>query len=313
MKFLLKTFFIVITTAVLVACDDNDDTSSSTEPTQNITEIAAGSANLTTLVTALQAAGLDTVLADENRTFTVFAPTDEAFNELGATTINDLLADIPTLTDILLYHVITDAEVDANAAIAAVGTKVNMGNMEDIAVSLSGNDLYVNRSEVTENNIFATNGVIHIVDKVLLPLADAPAPTNNIVETAIAAGNFTTLVTALQTAGLDTTLSDANSQFTVFAPTDDAFALLGQQAINDLLADVPTLTNVLLKHVVAGSVDSVTAFTLNGTDVTTLNPQTVALDIIDGELFVDDSRVTTFDINTTNGIIHVIDAVIPLD
>ncbi|MEJ2322599.1 MAG: fasciclin domain-containing protein, partial [Gammaproteobacteria bacterium] len=121
----------------------------------------------------------------------------------------------------------------------------------------------------------------------------------------------------LQTAGLDDTLDDPSGDFTVFAPTDAAFqALLADLGITDadLLAS-PDLTKILLKHVVAGSVDSITAFTLNGADVPTLNPdgETVKLEIDSGELTVDAAEVEEFDILATNGIVHVIDAVITLD
>ena len=128
----------------------------------------------------------------------------------------------------------------------------------------------------------------------------------------------TSLVThVLQAAGLDTTLNDASGDFTVFAPTDAAFtALLTDLGISaaDLLAS-PDLSKILLKHVVSGSVDSVTAFTLNGADVMTLNPdgETVEIEIDSGQFTVDGAQVTTFDIVATNGIIHVIDAVITLD
>lgn len=284
-----------------------------TVPTANIVDTAVAAGNFTTLVTALQATGLDTVLADPNTDFTVFAPTDDAFAKLGTDTINALLADTDTLSDILLYHVVSGTEIDSTAAIAAAGTKVNMANTDDVAVTLSASNLYVNLSVVTVTDIVTTNGIIHVIDTVLSPPADNPTPTNNIVETAIAAGDFTTLVAALQATGLDATLADAGSEFTVFAPTDDAFALLGTDTINALLADTDTLSAILLKHVVSGAVDSVTALSLRGEDIATVNPETVRFDIIDGEFFVNDSQVTTFDIETTNGIIHVIDAVIQLE
>jgi uncharacterized surface protein with fasciclin (FAS1) repeats len=276
----------------------------------NIAEVATAAGTFTSLLNALVATGLDSVLTDADDKFTVFAPTDAAFTELGD--ISGLTTD--ELRDILLYHVIVGREVNSSAATAIAGNTVEMGNADQIALSLSGMDLFANLSEVETPDVDASNGIIHIIDKVLLPPADVvAAPTDNIVETAIAAGNFTTLVTALQATGLDTTLADESADFTVFAPTDAAFALLGTDTINALLADTTTLSSILLKHVVNGSVDSLTAFTLNGSEVATVNTETVAIDIIDGDLFVDDSKVTTFDIQTSNGIIHVIDAVIMLD
>jgi uncharacterized surface protein with fasciclin (FAS1) repeats len=156
-----------------------------------------------------------------------------------------------------------------------------------------------------------------VIDTVLLPPEEAATPTQTITQIAEASADFTVLALALQTAGLDATLNDATSDFTVFAPTDAAFtALLTTLGITaaELLAD-PNLTDILLKHVVSGSVDSVTAFTLNGADVPTLNTngETVEFEIDSGAFTVDGAQVTTFDIAATNGIIHVIDAVITLD
>jgi len=138
-----------------------------------------------------------------------------------------------------------------------------------------------------------------------------------ITQIAQSSADFTILVLALQAAGLEDTLNDPSGDFTVFAPTNAAFtALLGTLGISagDLLAS-PNLSKILLKHVLAGSVDSVTAFTLYGADVPTLNPdgETVELAIAPGQFTVDGAQVTTFDVGATNGVIHIIDAVITLD
>ncbi|MCG8613736.1 MAG: fasciclin domain-containing protein [Pseudomonadales bacterium] len=161
----------------------------------------------------------------------------------------------------------------------------------------------------------ASNGIIHVIDTVLLPPAEISAPNQNIVEIAVTDGNFTKLVAGLQATGLDTTLTDATAEFTVFAPTDAAFdALQTDLGLSDAeLLALPNLADILTKHVVAGAVDSVTAFTLNGVDVTTVNGETVAVAIDSGEFSVDDAKVTAFDIRATNGIIHVIDTVILTD
>ncbi len=283
-------------------------------PPMSVVEVAQEAGSFTTLIAALEATGLDEVLDNDDGSFTVFAPTDDAFAELGQDTIDALLADTDTLSDILLYHVISGSEVMANAAINIAQSDdafVEMANTDNVGLSLSGDDLLVNLSTVTTPNVMADNGVIHIVDKVLIPPAEMGTPTDNIVETAVAAGNFTTLVTALQAAGLDATLANEAETFTVFAPTDAAFALIPDETLTALLADVPALTNVLLQHVISGSaVDAVTAFTLNGTSVDTAAMEDVTIEIVDGVLEVQGSAVSTFDIYTTNGVIHVIDAVI---
>jgi len=281
--------------------------------------VAATNGSFDTLVLALQTAGLDSVLADPSGKFTVFAPTDAAFAAYLADTgitAGQLLAS-PDLADILLYHVISGAEVNAAAAIAIAGNAVEMGNSDNLALSLSGADLFANLSQVSTPNVDASNGIIHVIDTVLTPPADATDPTMTITQIAQSSADFTILVLALQAAGLEDTLNDPSGDFTVFAPTNAAFtALLGTLGISagDLLAS-PNLSKILLKHVLAGSVDSVTAFTLNGADVPTLNPdgETVELAIAPGQFTVDGAQVTTFDVGATNGVIHIIDAVITLD
>ncbi|MDX2486668.1 MAG: fasciclin domain-containing protein [Gammaproteobacteria bacterium] len=295
--------------AVLVPTED--DATSGT-----ITNVADTNGNFSILVTALQTANLDTVLADASGKFTVFAPTDAAFQayltEAGISAA-DLLAS-PNLSDILLYHVISGAEVNAAAATAIAGNTVEMGNSDNMALSLSGSELFANLSGISDPNVDASNGIIHVIDTVLLPPVEAATPTQTITQIAEASTDFTILALALQTAGLDATLNAAGD-FTVFAPTDAAFtALLTNLGISagDLLAN-PDLSDILLKHVVSGSVDSVTAFTLNGADVPTLNGETVNFAIDSDKFTVDGAQVTTFDIPATNGVIHVIDAVITLD
>jgi uncharacterized surface protein with fasciclin (FAS1) repeats len=299
--------------AVLIPTED--DATSGT-----IADVATANGSFTTLVAALQTAGLDTVLADASGKFTVFAPTDDAFAALLADlgiSAAELLAS-PDLSDILLYHVISGVEVNAAAATAIAGNTVEMGNGDNMALSLSNTELFANLSGISGPNVDASNGIIHVIDTVLLPPADAAAPTLNIVETALGNPDFSTLVAALSaTSDLVATLSDPNGDFTVFAPTDAAFNALEASnpgIIATLLATPDgALRDILLKHVVAGSVDSVTAFTLNGTEVPTVNGETVEIEIDSGVFTVDGAQVTTFDIVTTNGVIHVIDAVITLD
>ena len=133
----------------------------------------------------------------------------------------------------------------------------------------------------------------------------------NIVEVAVANGSFTTLVAAVEAAGLTETLADPTATFTVFAPTDDAFALLGDDTVNDLLADPDALANVLLYHVIADQeVPAEVALTLDGSDVEMANGDTVSITVTNAGLLVNDSMVTLTDVDASNGIIHVIDAVL---
>lgn len=278
----------------------------------DIVQTALAAGNFNTLAAALEATGLLPVLSDPERTFTVFAPTDDAFAALGQDTIDALLADPDTLRDILLYHVLADTSVDAATAISLDGQTTETANGDDIALSVQDGNLFINMSQVTQADIQTSNGIIHVIDRVLMPPADVDADSLvSIVDTAVNAGSFTTLVAALQATGLDAVLADENQTFTVFAPTDEAFAKLGDDTIAALLADPDQLTSILLYHVIAGqAVDSTTAISLAGSDVGTANGATVAVSIDDGNLFINESLVTAVDVAATNGVIHVIDTVL---
>ena len=279
-------------------------------PLPSIAEIAAGDENFSTLVTALDAAGLVGTLAGDGN-FTVFAPTNAAFDALGES-LNDVLADSDLLTSVLLYHVV-DGKVMSPDALALAGSEVETLSGDKIALSLEGESLYINDAMVTAVDIEASNGVIHVIDAVLLPPADEMSQDmgeemGSIVDIAVSDERFSTLVTALQQAGLVETLA-GEGDFTVFAPTDDAFAALGSD-LDAVLADNDLLTQVLLYHVLGASVMSETALTLDGQEVETLSGDTFAVSVRDGNLYINDSMVVIADLEASNGVIHVIDAVL---
>ena len=185
-----------------------------------------------------------------------------------------------------------------------------MANEAKLAITVRGDALYLNESLVIDTDIEASNGVIHVIDAVLTPTTIAE-PEGSIVDLALASPDLTTLVTALQATDLVGALADEDALFTVFAPTDDAFAALGDDAIAALLADTEALTNVLLYHVIGeAAVDSIDATALDGQMVTMLNEADVTIDVRDGELYINASKVIIKDIPATNGIIHVIDMVL---
>lgn len=320
MKSITKVLMPLLLVLSVASCsdDDNDDVIVvvTPVPTSNtIVDTAVSNGNFTTLVAALQATGLDATLADTTQTFTVFAPTDAAFALLGQSTIDALLADTDTLSDILTYHVISGS-VPASDAIASAGLKVEMVNGDSVGLSLNGDTLFVNTASVTATDIVTDNGIIHVIDAVLLPPTEMGTPTANIVDTAVAAGSFTTLVSVLQATGLDAVLADESTMFTVFAPTDAAFALIDPATIQLLLDNPEVLKSILLQHVVSGAaVDSVTAYTLNGGNATTASGAEIAIGI-NAEtdmLTFGGVNVSSTDIYTTNGVIHVIDAVVVAD
>ena len=265
----------------------------------SIVDIAVGDGRFTTLVTALQAAELVETLSGDGP-FTVFAPTDDAFNKLPEGTIEALLADIPALTDILLYHVVS-GEVLAEDVVMLEEAETLLG--ENVEIMVEGEAVKINDAQVIITDILADNGVIHVIDTVLLP----PEPLGTIVDIAVEDGRFTTLVTALQAAELVETLS-GDGPFTVFAPTDDAFNKLPDGTTEALLADIPALTDILLYHVVEGEVLAEDVILLE--EAETLLEEKVEI-MLDGDhVFINDSQVIITDILADNGVIHVIDTVL---
>ncbi|MEM6982808.1 MAG: fasciclin domain-containing protein, partial [Pseudomonadota bacterium] len=283
MNKVFKLGAIILPLLLIQGCSSDDDNNAPVtvdpQPAVSVFDAAQDSGEFTTLVAALEATGLDETLDDLTNSYTVFAPTDDAFALLGEETINNLLADPDTLSSILTYHVIS-GRVDAQAAIGLAGSTVETVNGQSIALSLNGESLLVNTSTVTMTDIKTDNGIIHVIDAVLTPktVSETP-PTNNIVETAQQAGNFSTLLAALDAAGLTSALADTSKEFTVFAPTDAAFEAIGSGFLNTLLANPTVLADVLKQHVLVGSVDSVTAMSLNGQSAETLLGNTLPIAI----------------------------------
>jgi uncharacterized surface protein with fasciclin (FAS1) repeats len=299
-----KTLVVASAVGVLAAC------SSGSDDKDNIVEIAQNDPRFSILVEAVTAADLAGTLSGDGP-FTVFAPTNDAFAallaELGVTK-DQLLANKPLLTQVLTYHVLSGAVTKAQVPAGKAITTVQGGIFKIDAV---GSDLVItdgrNRtSKITATDIEAKNGVIHVIDKVILP-AD-----KNIVETALGLPDFSILVEAVVAADLQGALS-GNGPFTVFAPTNAAFAaLLAELGVtkDQLLANKPLLTQVLTYHVVGARV--LKADVPVGAPVTTLQGQTFT---VTPALAIQDQRgrsanIVATDVLTSNGVIHVIDKVI---
>lgn len=265
-------------------------------PPKSIAEIAVEDGRFNTLVAALGAADLAETLAGEG-SFTVFAPTDEAFAKLPAGTVDALLKDIPQLSQILLYHVV---EGDVTAADVVELERAKSLQGKAIRIKVEGDQVMVNDAQVILTDIFASNGVIHVIDSVILPPKD-------IVETAIADGRFTTLVAAVEAAGLVETLQ-GEGPFTVFAPTDEAFKRLPAGTVEGLLNQPEQLKDILLYHVVSGEV--MAAEVVDLTSAETAQGEAVTIKVEDGKVFINEAQVIITDILTANGVIHVIDSVL---
>ena len=315
LKGLLALTVLALIVATLVACSDDTaneeemvvETYTTTEAVQaeeeskTIVDIAVEDGRFTTLVAALQAADLDTVLSEDGP-FTVFAPTDDAFAKLPEGTVESLLETIPELKNILLYHVVS-GNVLAADVVSLESAETLQG--QNISISVTGDVVKINDSQVIITDIQGSNGTIHVIDTVLLPEAEEESKT--IVDIAVEDGRFTTLVAALQAADLDTVLSE-DGPFTVFAPTDDAFAKLPEGTVESLLETIPELKNILLYHVVSGNVLAADVVSLESAE--TLQGQNISISVTGDVVKINDSQVIITDIQGTNGTIHVIDTVL---
>lgn len=338
MKIILKnikmlTVFMLV--FGLTSCSDDD-----TNPPTSTTVVDVAVANgFTSLAAALQATNLVTTLQGQGP-FTVFAPTNDAFTDLLNATGLDLAnlstAEEELVRQILLNHVIIGSELDAAAVTSSAPSYVNTGadgvgntnlslfyNLNGSTVQLNGGNTPNTPAgaNVTATNVEADNGVIHVIDKVLA------LPT--VVDMALANPEFSSLVASLTTAGqpdfvatLSTDNGTSPAPFTVFAPNNAAFqALLDTNMMWNSPADIPTatLTAVLEHHVLAGN--NVQSGDLNQsgtTSPTTLQGQTIDItlpgtngniaDVVDGA--GNDAGIIAVDVQTTNGVIHVVNAVL---
>ena len=274
---------------------------------QDIVEIASGNEDFSILVAALQEAELVETLKGTGP-FTVFAPTDAAFaallSELGVSA--SYLLNHPQLAEILTYHVVAGKVMSTDLTDGMTPATVNG---ETITIDLDGG-VKVNSSNVTTADVEASNGVIHIIDKVLIPSDFELYPT--VVDIAVNNSGFSTLVAALTKANLVATLQGAGP-FTVFAPTDAAFvALLAELGVSaEYLLNHPQLSEILTYHVVAGKVLS--SDLTDGMTPETVNGEMITVDL-DGGVKINNANVTAADLEAGNGVVHVIDKVlIPAD
>lgn len=296
--------FSVLLLAFVTGCGGGDDHPG------NVVQVAQSDSRFSILVEAVQAAGLTDTLTAPGP-YTVFAPTNDAFSallgELGVTK-DQLLANKPLLTAVLKYHVVAgqvpSSAVPLGKAINPVGG--GFFKIDKVGTGLVITDGRNRTSKIVQADIAASNGVIHAIDKVLLP-AD-----KTIVQTGIANPDFSILVEAVTAAGLVDALN-APGPYTVFAPTNAAFAsLLTELGVTkaQLLANTALLTKVLTYHVVPGLVLKVDV-PIN-TPIKTVEGETLT---VGPTLAITDQRgrqsnIVATDVLASNGVIHVLDKVI---
>lgn len=309
----LSKFLVIFSIAIFaVSCGDDDEPTTSGDPT--IAELASDTDNLSILVAALDRADLVSTLNGDGP-FTVFAPTNEAFENFLATNGFNSLEDIPVdvLSSVLLNHVVsgsvsssqlTTGYIETAATEATSGNNINMYVNTTNGVTLNGT------SQVTQADIAADNGIVHVVNEVIgLP---------SVVTFATADNTFSTLVAALTRSDLTTdfvsVLSGAGP-FTVFAPTNDAFtALVGELGISGL-GDIDTGTlDAVLKYHVVGGVNVLSTMLSDDMDVETLANVGFSIDLDNGAEIVDNRgrriSIIVTDVQASNGVIHAVDRVI---
>jgi uncharacterized surface protein with fasciclin (FAS1) repeats len=292
-----KTLVAAASLLLIAACGDDDPSPKS------LVDVARDNGSFNTLTAALEAAGLETTLAGDGP-FTVFAPTDEAFDRLPSGVVAALLNDTATLSKILTYHV---APVRAEAATVVTLDEVTTVEGQDVAIAVHGSTVVLNGTvQVLQTDVLADNGIIHVIDSVLLP-PDLDFP-GNIVEAVSAYPIFDTLVDAVVAASLAGALASDNSGdgFTLFAPTNAAFDGLGVDLSTLATTD---LANVLRYHVVGDTVESSAVVGLSSAP--TLEGSDIAIAVSGGAVSLNGiATVTRVDLRANNGVVHVIDAVL---
>ena len=270
---------------------------------KNIVETAVAAGSFKTLAAALGAADLADTLQGKGP-FTVFAPTDAAFAKLPKGTVETLLKpeNKGKLQDILKYHVVA-GEVDLSGALKVGKAPTLQG--DTVAIGFADGKVRVNKANLISADLRTSNGVIHVIDSVLLP----PEPKNDIASVAKKAGSFNTLLAAVDAAGLTGVLT-GKDKVTVLAPTDNAFKALPKGTVEALLKpeNKGKLTEILTLHVIKGSVTAGTA--LNVGNAKSVSKGALKFEVNNGKFQVNGATIVKTDIKCDNGIIHVIDAVL---
>ena len=266
----------------------------------NLVQLLERDGRFTTLLTALDIAGLKSAPQGASP-LTLFAPTDDAFAALPPGTVDALVQDIPTLQKVLLYHVLGSRASSVQLLYSGQASTLE-GNI--VTAKLRWPSVLINDSGVINPDVNTPNGVIHTINKVLLP-PDMSMKT--VGEVLAEDGRFTTLLAALQATGLDTALAEAEP-FTIFAPTDEAFARLPAGTVQFLLANPDALKNILLYHVASGDLN--TAELAAQRNISTLQDASARIYSAFGRTYVNNAFIQTGNIDASNGIVHAISRVL---
>ncbi len=284
-------------------CNDDDDDDMTPAPTQDIVELAQSSSSLSTLVDAVIAADLTSTLQGTGP-FTVFAPTNEAFSNLPEGVLQTLLDNPDVLAEVLQYHVVNGKVLSTDLSTGSVSPLLS-GTSIDVVVS--GGSVTLNGSAtVITADVEATNGVVHIVDEVILP-EGFELPKDNIVEIASATESLSTLVTALSLFPDLVDALSADGTYTVFAPTNEAFegllSAIGQSSLDDIPESV--VRTILEYHVIASAAILSTDLS-DGQTATAFSEEEISIAVNDDGVFISNAKVLTADVEASNGIVHIV-------
>ena len=269
--------------------------------TTTVVDVIVNSDDHTLLEAAVGAADLIGALSGEGP-FTVFAPTDAAITALVTAleiTADDLLA-MEDLGDILTYHVLAGTVLSTDLAPTQT---VTMLNGDEATVTSMDGTVMINDATVTMADISTDNGVVHVIDAVILP----PVETTTVADIIAGSDDHFVLNAVLDSTGLDETLA-GEGPFTVFAPTDAAFDAIDPFVLLDLLTDNDALAEILTYHVAGGTVLSTDLS--DGQTITTVNGADVTVSVMDGTVMINDATVIVADLVADNGVVHVIDVVL---
>ncbi len=305
-KLLKSTMMVAMAVAMLTfaGCKDDDDPQPGTG--NDIMDVARATPVLSTLVTAIETAGLSSTLKGDGP-FTVFAPTNAAFDNLPDGVLDDLLANPDILAQVLQYHVVAGKVMSADVSTGSVPTLLSGASIDVVVdgTQITLNDL----SNVIGADVDASNGVVHLIDEVLIP-PTIELPKDNIVEIAQATPELSSLVTILTKFPDLVTALSSDGTYTVFAPTNDAFAALltaiGQTSVDDVPESV--LRSILEYHVISTAV-VMSGDLSDGQTAEALSGETITVEIDGTDVFISGAKVVLPDVEASNGVVHVVENV----
>ncbi|HMA82828.1 MAG TPA: fasciclin domain-containing protein [Candidatus Thermoplasmatota archaeon] len=292
-------FFVVFLGSMLLAgCFDEENTA---EPKKNIVEtLTDNSDDFSVLLNALNATGFKDTLTTNSSSFTLLAPTNEAFNKLdGGYLLTLFNKDTDSLRNILSYHTLLDV-ISYDQFSDGLRMKTLQGKYVNCRVDEENK--YIDDATITTKDIMCTNGVIHAIDTVLYP-------EKNIAETIQSYTILTTFTSLVQSTELNEQLNNEDFMFTVFVPTDDAFSSLNESYLENLTEhSSQDLLTLLSNHILSEQFEE-NDFT-NGMNIETTENTKIKILLDDGEITVNNATIISSDIPCSNGVIHIIDRVL---